>query len=171
MGYLRLRSRRVEVRGRAVTLEWVEFPPVVAVLPITDDGEIVLVEQYRAPLDRWTVEVPAGAADPGEPLEDAARRELAEETGYRAAHLERLASFYPAIGYSSEEITIFVARGLVPGETDFDEAEDIRVVLRTPEQVEEMVRRGVIRDSKSMLAFLLWRQGTAPFPEPGRPGR
>ncbi len=162
MGYLRLRSRQVEVRGRAVTLEWVEFPPVVAVLPFTDDGAIVLVEQYRAPLDRWTVEVPAGAVNPGEALEEAARRELAEETGYRAAVLERLVSFHPAIGYSSEEITIFVARGLVPGDTDFDEGEDIRVIHRSPDQVEEMVRRGMICDSKSMLAFLLWRHGIVP---------
>ncbi len=165
MSYFRIKSRQVEVRGRQMTMEWVEFPPVVAVLPVTDDGRIVLVKQYRAPVDRITVEVPAGAANRGEPLEGAALRELAEETGFRARHLRRLCSFYPAIGYSDEEITLFEATGLSPGETDFDEGEDIEVLLKTPGEVEKMICDGTISDSKSILAFMIWRSPIALSPQ------
>lgn len=159
MPYFRIRSRQVTVRGRDFTMEWVEFPPVVAILPFTSDGRIVLVKQYRAPVDRYTVEIPAGATSRGEPLDQAAHRELAEETGYRAGKLVRLGSFYPAIGYSDEEITIFKAEDLVPGETDFDDGEDIEVLHHTPDEVAKMIEKGVIADSKSILAFLIWQNG------------
>lgn len=147
------------MRGQAIHLEWLDFPDVVAVLPFNEAGEIVLVEQYRAPVGRWTVEVPAGAANPGEAPREAALRELAEETGFRAGSLDPLASFYPAIGYSSERIDLFLARDLTPGPTQFDEGEEIRVLTRTPDQVEAMVRSGEIGDSKSIIAFMAWRYG------------
>lgn len=157
--FLRFRVTEVDVRGSRHRLEWIEFPPVVAIFPFTEEGEIVLVEQYRAPVGRRTVEIPAGACQPGEPLEDAARRELAEETGFRAARLEPILTYYPAIGYSSERITIFLATGLTPGEASPDDGEDITVLLRNPHEVEAMIRRGEIRDSKSLLAFHAWRAG------------
>ncbi len=155
--FLRLRAEQVEVRGRRHTLEWVDFPPVVAVLAFTEQGEMVLVRQYRAPVGRLMVEVPAGACHAGESPEEAARRELAEETGYRAARLEPLLSFHPAISYSSERITVYLATGLTTGEPRPDEGEEIEVLLRNPAEVEEMVRRGEISDSKSLLAFHFWR--------------
>lgn len=155
--FLRFRATEVEVRGRRHSLEWVDFPPVVAVLAFTEQGEMVLVRQYRAPVGRLTVEVPAGACHPGESAEEAARRELAEETGYRAARLEPILAFHPAIGYSSERITVYLATGLTLGEARPDEGEEIEVLLRNPAEVEEMIRRGEISDSKSLLAFHFWR--------------
>lgn len=156
LGFLKLRSRQVEVRGKAVNLEWLEFPDVVGMLPLTDDGRIVLVEQYRVAVDRVTLEIPAGAANPGETQEAAAHRELAEETGYRAAELRRLGAFYPAIGYSSERIALFVATGLTPGPTAFDEGEEIRVVHLSPAEMVAAITGGRICDSKSILAYFLW---------------
>ncbi len=164
MGFLRLRSTPVEVRGRTVELEWLEFPDVVAILPLLPDGRIVLVEQYRAPVNRPCLEVPAGAAAPGEAPVDAARRELAEETGYRAASLRPLGAYYPAIGYSSERIFLYLATGLEPGPTSFDEGEEITPVAVTPQEMERLIRAGRICDSKSILAFLLWRQEQAGLP-------
>lgn len=162
MGFLKLRSRRVEVRGKAVSLEWLDFPDVVGMLPLADDGRIVLVEQYRVAVDRVTLEIPAGAANPGEPPEAAAHRELAEETGYRAADLHPMGAFYPAIGYSSERITLFVATGLTPGPTAFDEGEDIQVVHLTPAETATAIAEGRICDSKSILAYFLWNKGNKP---------
>lgn len=147
-------------------MEWLEFPGVVAILPVTGDGRIVLVEQYRAPIDRVTIEVPAGALNPGETPVEGARRELAEETGYRAARLEPLASFYPAIGYSSERITLFKATGLAAGETRFDDGEDINVILRTPAEVEGLIANGSIADSKSIIAYMTWRFPATVSPRP-----
>lgn len=160
MGWLKVCSREIEVRGKPHTMEWIEFPAVVAVLPFTADGMIVLVEQYRPAVDRRTLEIPAGACKPGEDAPAAAGRELAEETGYRAGHLAPLGSFYPAIGYSSERIDLFIATRLEPGETNFDEGEDIVVHVKTPAEVAALVDRGGICDSKSILAFLLWRLKT-----------
>lgn len=159
MGFLKFRSRGMEVRGRSVNLEWVEFPDVVGMLPLTGDGRVILVEQYRAPVDRVTLEIPAGAANPGETPEAAAHRELAEETGYRAVELRPLGAFYPAIGYSSERITLYVATGLTPGPTAFDESEDIRVVHLTPAEMAAAIASGRICDSKSIIAYFLWNKG------------
>lgn len=164
MGFLRLRSTPVSVRGKTVDLEWVEFPDVVGILPFLPDGRIVLVSQYRAPVNRPCLEIPAGAANPGEAPADAARRELAEETGYRAASLKPLGAYYPAIGYSSERIFLFVATGLEPGPTRFDEGEEIDPRCVTPEEMARLIREGTVCDSKSILAFLLWQQEAAGAP-------
>lgn len=175
VAFLRVRRTPVEVRGRTVELEWVDFPDVAAVLPVLADGRLVLVEQYRAPVNRPCLEVPAGAADPGEDPEAAARRELAEETGYRAGHLRFLAAYYPAIGYSSERIFIYVATDLEPGPTSFDPGEEIVTRAVTPAEMEELIRAGAVADSKSLLAYFLWRreQDGAPLPAglPPPPGR
>lgn len=156
-----MRTTRVEVRGKTVDLEWLDFPDVVGVLPLLEDGRIALVEQYRPTVNRPCLEVPAGAANPGEPPEAAARRELAEETGYRAGALTPLGAFYPAIGYSTERIFLYVATDLEAGATAFDEGEDIRLVHVTPEEMGDLIRKGAIADSKSILAYLLWRQRAA----------
>lgn len=149
------------MRGRTHALEWLDFPDVVGVLPLLADGRIALVEQYRPTVNRACLEIPAGATNPGEAPEAAAHRELAEETGYRAGALTPLGAFYPAIGYSTERIFLYLATDLAAGATAFDEAEEIRLVHVTPEEMGDLIRRGVIADSKSLLAYLLWRQRDA----------
>ncbi|MBX6377020.1 MAG: NUDIX hydrolase [Clostridia bacterium] len=161
VGFLRLRRRLRVVRGRTVEFEWIDHPDVVAVLPFLPDGRVVLVRQYRAPVDAETVEVPAGSLDPGEGVEDAARRELAEETGYRADRFTYLGAFYPAIGYSSERIHCLAAFDLTPGETSFDESEEIEVLRVDPAELATLIRDGQIRDAKSIIAFFLWQKRRA----------
>lgn len=144
---------------------------MATIVPLLDDGRFVLVRQYRAALDRETLEFPAGKLEGRETAEDGARRELAEETGFRAGRLEYLLSFYPVPGYSNELIHVFVATSLTPGETSFDEAEDMRNVLFTEAELDRALRRGDIRDGKTILAFLAWRAGArAEFPAESRAG-
>jgi 8-oxo-dGTP pyrophosphatase MutT (NUDIX family) len=102
---------------------------VVVIVPVTDQGEIILIKQYRPPVDRHVVELPAGLIDMGETPEDAARRELIEETGYAALHLDFLISGPASSGASSEILTVFVASGLsFVGVGKRDESENIEVI-------------------------------------------
>lgn len=168
---LPLRSRTFSAKGRTFTHHFVDSPEVAVIVPELPDGRLVLVRQYRAALDREILELPAGKLAAGESAEAGARRELAEETGYRAERLRYLFSFFPVPGYSTELIHAFHASGLSPGETAFDEAEDLANVPMTGDELEAAIRAGRIRDGKTLLAYLGWKSGLrAPFPEESRPG-
>lgn len=156
MIYLKGKSRDVTVRGKQHRFEWLDFSRSVAVLPVLDDGRIVLIEQYRPSVDRPVIEIPAGRVERGETLEAAAARELEEETGYRAGRLRQLTAFYPSVGYSTEFMTVYLATGLTQGATLFDEAEEIRNVLVTPAEMAEWIGTGRIDDGKTILAWALW---------------
>ncbi|MBX6350695.1 MAG: NUDIX hydrolase [Clostridia bacterium] len=164
---LPLRSRTFSARGRTFTHHFVDSPEVAVILPELPDGRIVLVRQYRAALDREILELPAGKLREGESAEAGARRELAEETGYRAGRLRYLFSFYPVPGYSTELIHAFHASRLAPGPTSFDEAEDLRNVPMTAAELEAAIAAGDVRDGKTLLTYLAWKSGlAAPFPDP-----
>lgn len=156
---LPVKSRTFQAKGRTFTHHFVDSPEVAVIVPILPDGRFVLVRQYRAALDRETLEFPAGKLEGREPAEEGARRELAEETGYRAGALDYRFSFYPVPGYSTELIHVFVATGLVAGATDFDEAEDLRNVSMTAEDISRAIADGRLRDGKTLLAFLGWTAG------------
>ena len=111
--------------GRRATREVVERPDTVSVLAVDDQGRVLLVRQYRYAVGKETLEIPAGTIDPGETPEEAARRELREETGYDCEELKRLITYHPAVGYSTEKMTIFLAKKLVPAPLVGDE-ESIR---------------------------------------------
>ncbi|MDI3297919.1 MAG: NUDIX hydrolase [Bacillota bacterium] len=149
---LPIAERRFTVRGREVTHWFVDSPRVACVIPILPDGRILLERQYRAALDSWILELPAGKADPGEELEACARRELEEETGYRARSLRELFWFWPAPGYSNEEIHLFVARDLERGERNLDPGEELEVEPLTLEAFLAAVEAGRIHDGKTLLA-------------------
>lgn len=154
-----LRVDRVETAtGRVTSREIVERPDTVSVLALDEMRRVLLVRQFRYAVGQDTLEIPAGTIDPGETGEQAARRELREETGYDCADLAELASYYPAMGYSSEKMTIYLASGLVRSPLRGDE-DDIRLERLAFDEVFDKITRGseLFMDAKSNMAVLLTR--------------
>ena len=135
--------------------EYVVHPGAVVVVPITVEGGVVLERQFRYPLKRVFIELPAGKIDPGEPVLTTGQRELLEETGYSASQWIKLGEQHPCIGYSNEVIHVYLALGLSSGEhaRDIDEAMDVFVWPFA--QVMQAIESGEITDSKTMSAMLL----------------
>ena len=142
--------------GKSAIREWIDHPGASAVVPIFDSGEVLLLRQFRYPSRRVFIEVPAGKLDhPGEDPETVARRELEEETGWKAHQWTYLGPYYPCIGYSNEVIHLYLAEQLEQG-TAHTEEEEFVLPFKIPfEQAIEMVQRAAIDDMKSALALLL----------------
>ena len=136
----------------------IEHKGAACVVPVRDDGKILLVRQYRNPMQRDTLELPAGKRDSmGEPTLECAKRELEEETGYRSEKIEMLLpEFVPAIAYSSEKIDIYVAHELIETKQHLDEDEFIDLAAYSPEELKEMIFNGTIRDSKTVAGILAY---------------
>lgn len=155
---LEVRVDRVELPDGQQTLrEYVVHPGAVMVIPLLDDGRLVMERQFRYPLDRVFLELPAGKIDAGEDIAACARRELREETGYEASHWSHLATIHPCIGYSNERIEIFLARGLTHAGAALDEGEFLEVVEVGLDAALEAVREGRISDAKTV-AGLFWAE-------------
>jgi ADP-ribose pyrophosphatase len=145
--------------GAEHTVEIVRHAPSVVLIPIESDGRLVLIQQYRAPLDRVTWEFPAGRVDPGESVEDAARRECEEEIARVPHRLERLARFYPAPGFCDEELIFFRVSDLTTPSPDSphrpDDDEDIKATMLTVAAARALVESGEIVDLKTAYALTL----------------
>ena len=151
-----LREDTVELaNGKTALREIVEHDPVVAIVPIDENGDLVLVRQYRLAAEEALLEVPAGLVDPGEDLEAAAQRELREETGYRAADLRPLGGFFVSPGFCTEFIHIYLATGLTESPLDGDDDEDISVERMSLAEAVRYVQTGAIKDAKSVAGILL----------------
>lgn len=141
--------------GETSVREWIAHPGASAVVPLFEDGSTILLRQFRYPPRRHFLEVPAGKLDrPGEPPEDVAHRELAEEAGYAADRLTPLGTTYPCIGYSDEVIHLFLAEGLSPAEAHAEDDEFVEPVRLPFDEAVAMARRGEIEDTKSAIALL-----------------
>jgi ADP-ribose pyrophosphatase len=143
--------------GHQATREYIVHPGAVMVVPLLDDGRLVMERQYRYPMGRVMLEFPAGKLDAGEPVGRCAERELAEETGYRAREWARAGVLHNAIAYSNEVIEVWFARGLQLGERRLDDGEFLDVALHTAQEVDAMAARGEITDAKTLIG-LLWLQ-------------
>jgi ADP-ribose pyrophosphatase len=143
--------------GRTATRDYLLHPGAVMVVPLLDDGRIVLERQYRYPLRRVMIEFPAGKLDHGEDRLACAKRELLEETGYVAAEWAHAFELHPCISYSTEFIDCWFARGLTYTEAALDEGEFLDVITATPAQALAWAAEGKISDSKT-LSGLLWLQ-------------
>jgi len=141
--------------GSTVKREVILTPGAVVIIPLTDDGRVRLVRQYRSAAGEFMLELPAGTLEPGESPAAAAPRELAEETGDRAAHWERLTGFYTIPGICDEYLHLFLATGLTPGEPNREADEFIEVVTLPLEEALSMVKTGTIYDAKTMIGLLL----------------
>jgi len=138
--------------------EIVGTPGAVAIVPLTDDGQVRLVRQYRSGISDFSLEIPAGTLEPGEPTDEAAPRELAEETGDRAESWRPLTSVYTTPGICDEVIHIYLATGLTGGQNHLDPDEFIDVVTLPLAQAVEMVHTGDIRDAKTIIGLLMAAQ-------------
>ena len=152
-------EKRTFPNGREHEVAIVRHQPSVVLIPVEDDGRIVLVRQYRAPIDRLTWELPAGSLDEGESADAAARRECEEEIGRVPERVERLGAWYPVPGYGDEEMIFFRVSGLHAPPPDSihkpDEDEDIASRRVTVAEARGMAARGEIVDLKTAFALTL----------------
>jgi len=144
--------------GNIVKWDFIGHQGAAAVLPVDEQGRIIMVRQYRNALDRYTLEIPAGGLQsPDEPTRDAAARELSEETGYVSEHLELLISIRTTVAFCNEKIDIYVADQLVSGKQHLDEDEYVQVRAYTVEELTNMIYSGEIQDSKTVSAILAYK--------------
>lgn len=126
-------------------------------MAVDEKKRILLVRQYRLPAAKYLWELPAGKLDPGEKPLQAARRELIEETGYRARNWRKLAAFFVSPGYVAERMTVYLATDLTAGEATPMDDERIQARWFTWQEVAGMIRTGKIEDAKTIIGFLMWR--------------
>lgn len=144
--------------GTPRTREVVRHPGAVVILPIVDDEHVCLIRNYRVSVDQTLIELPAGTLEPGEPPAETARRELIEETGYRAERLEHLHSFFAAPGILDERMHLYVATGLTLGPTAREPGEEIDNLVVTWQQALDWIADGSIQDAKTMVGLLLYQR-------------
>lgn len=151
--FLTLKRDTVELPdGKHATREFVEHPGAVMILPLFDDGRVLLERQYRYPIHKVLLEYPAGKLDPNESELACAKRELREETGYTAREWIFLTRIHPVISYSTEFIDLYLARGLEEGEQKLDEGEFLETFIAERSQILEWIRSGQISDVKTIIA-------------------
>lgn len=160
-GLLHVYQDRVELpNGKTTSREYILHPGAVAVVPLLDSGEIILERQFRYPLGREMIELPAGKLDPGEEPLACGRRELLEETGYEAGSWRYLATIHPCIGYSNETMSLFLAENLTFREHNRDGDEFLEVFHLPMNEALEWVRTGRITDVKTVIG-LFWAEKIA----------
>ncbi|MET3289603.1 UNVERIFIED_CONTAM: ADP-ribose pyrophosphatase [Brevibacillus sp. OAP136] len=142
--------------GKTAKREIVNHQGAVAVMALTDDNKLLAVRQFRKPLERSIIEIPAGKLERGEEPIECARRELLEETGYTAKELTLLSSFYTSPGFADEILHLFVATGLTAGEAQPDEDEFVEVLHLSLEEARQLHAAGDIRDAKTVVALFAW---------------
>ena len=161
--------RRDEVRlpdGAISVREYIVHPGAVMVVPLLDDGRLVVERQYRYPMGRAMLEFPAGKLDEGEAPLACAVRELAEETGYHASEWARAGMMHNAIAYSTEGIEVWFARGLTCGEQRLDVGEFLDVVIVSEDELNRLAGHGELTDGKTLVGLLWlerWRAGQWPL--------
>ena len=147
--------------GGTATREYMDHPGAVGVVPLLPDGQVVLVRQYRYPVEEVTLELPAGKLDKGEDILACVKRELHEETGYTARRIAPLLDYWPTPAFANEILHLFVAEDLEAGTLHPDEDEFIEVVRMPFEEALDLARSGRIKDSKTLVGLLacaVWRQ-------------
>jgi ADP-ribose pyrophosphatase len=137
----------------------VRHPGSAVMMAVDDKKRVLLVRQYRLPAGKYLWELPAGKLDDGEKPLQAAKRELAEETGYQARKWSKLATFYPSPGYVEERMTVFLATDLTAGEPTPMDDERIECQWFKRKDLAKMIDDGEIQDAKTIVGFLLWQRG------------
>lgn len=153
--------------GTTSTRDWIKHPGASSVVPVFEDGTIMLLKQFRYPPRKIFIEVPAGKLDEGEAPVKTAERELLEETGISCASISEAGSFFPAIGYADEEIFVFVAWGLNEQAKNVDDDEFLLNHRVSFADALEMIATGEISDAKTICSIIkakLWWEKHEPFP-------
>ncbi len=159
---VRLRVDTVQMAGgRETTREIVEHSDCVAIIAVDAGDNVLLVKQFRKPVDKELLEIPAGGIEAGEDPEDCVRRELREETGYLPRKLERLGGFYSTPGYCTEYLHLYLATDLTPSPLQAEDTENIKLIPVPISQISSLITSGSICDAKSiagLLTFLEYRK-------------
>ena len=162
---VKLRVDTVEMPGgRQTTREIVEHSDCIAIIAIDTDNNVLLVKQFRKPVEEELLEIPAGGIDLGEDPETTVRRELREETGYLPQKVKRLGGFYSAPGYCSEYLYLYLATDLIPSQLYAEDTEEISLVRVPIAQIPGLITSGRICDAKSvagLLTYLEYQKGPA----------
>ncbi|MBA5689315.1 NUDIX domain-containing protein [Rugamonas apoptosis] len=137
--------------GQHTAREYIRHPGAVVILPVLDDGSVLMERQFRYPLDQVFIEFPAGKIDPGEDPLACAKRELEEETGYTAKDWQFVSVIHNAIAYSDEHLDLYLARGLKAGAAKLDEGEFLETFTATIDELLDWVRSGKITDVKTVI--------------------
>lgn len=165
--FLDVRRDRVALPdGGSAHREYIRHPGAVMVVPLLDDGRLLMERQYRYPMGRVMLEFPAGKLDAGEDPLACGRRELLEETGYSAAEWAHAGVLHNAIAYSDEGIHIYFARGLTRGTQRLDEGEFLELVTHTVDELDQLAAKGEVTDAKTLIGLLWlqrWQQGAWPL--------
>lgn len=148
----------MEINGdHTVIWDFIKHKGAAAVVPVLPDGKILMVRQYRNALERYTLEIPAGALDEAdEPGIRCASRELEEETGYRCENLEWLINLHTTVAFCNERIEVYVARDLIPSKQHLDEDEFIELQAYTIDELKEKIFSGEIEDAKTISSLLAY---------------
>ncbi len=151
-------DRAVEPGGFEIHRFIVHHRGSAVMMAVDERKRILLVNQYRLPAQRFLWELPAGSVDPGETVLQTAKRELKEETGYRAKSWKKLISFFPSPGFLTEKMTIYLATGLTAGDPAPMGDERIKTQWFTAKEIESAIQSGKILDAKTMLGYCFWKR-------------
>ncbi len=146
--------------GRTAEWDFIMHRGASAIVPVDDNGNIIMVRQYRNALERYTLEIPAGGLNEGEDRMIAAARECEEETGYRANNVKHLIDLYTTVAFCNELISIYYSTDLSPSKQHLDEDEFLNVERHTLDDLIAMILNGTIQDSKTIAAILAYKQIT-----------
>jgi ADP-ribose pyrophosphatase len=150
------RDKVSEPSGVKATRDVIAHSGSVVVMPVLDDGKIVLIRQYRYAARQYLWELVAGRIDAGENVKQAAARELIEETGLRAKKMRQFLDFWPSPGFLEERMFVLLAEGVTQGEAEPEEDERIEAKAFTRAELEEMLKNGVLRDAKTISSLLFY---------------
>ena len=156
------RDEVIEPTGLRTKREVITHPGSVVVLPVLPDGRIVMIQQYRHATKQYLWELVAGRMEPGEDPKQAAARELAEETGYRAKNLKVFLYVFPTPGFLEEKMFLLLASDCVPGQASPEDDEKIVSAVYTPKKLEQMIHSGELKDAKSIAGLLYYFKFLAP---------
>ena len=152
-----LRVDKIELPGgRETTREVVEHRDCVAIVPVDADDNVLLVSQFRHPVEKELLEIPAGGVDTGEDPADTVRREMQEETGYLPEKVERLGGFYSSPGFCTEYLRLYLANDLTPSQLYAEDTESIRLVRTPIVEIPGLISSGNICDAKSIAGLLIF---------------
>ncbi len=154
---LKVYTDEVHVNGQLSKWDFIHHNGGAAVIPVMDDGKIIMVRQWRNALDKYTLEIPAGARDSAEETgRECAARELEEETGFYSEHIEWLVTSHSWAAFTDEKVELFVATNLIPSKQKFDEEESIVLETYTISELKDKIFSGEITDSKTVAALLAY---------------
>ena len=139
------------------TYDIVSHPGAVAMLPIDDEGRMILISQWRRPIKQILLEIPAGTLEDGEDPDTCAIRELQEEIGFKPGVLTPLSTFYSAPGFCNEQIYLYLATDLIPSKLGGEDTDDIDIVHYTLDELDKLIAQGAICDAKTLLAITLYK--------------